>query len=81
MCPDFILELASPSDSLAGLQRKITEEWLPSGVQLAWLIDAKARLVVIFRTGQEPESLHNPASVQGDGPLRGFVLVLSRVWN
>ena len=81
MCPDFIVELVSPSDSVAALRRKIVEEWLPSGVQVAWLIDPKAKSVMIFRTAEAPETLLDPTSAQGTGPVRGFELVMSRVWG
>jgi len=81
VCPDFIIELASPSDRLPDVKKKILDEWIANGVQLAWLIDTKARTVTIFRPGDDPETLVDPTSIQGAGPLRGFELVMSRVWD
>ena len=81
MCPDFIIELVSPSDRLPDAKKKIADEWIANGVEVAWLIDVKRRTVTIYRIGEEPETLIDPSSVQGDGPVRGFELVMGRVWG
>ncbi len=81
MCPDFIVELVSSSDRVSDVQKKIVQEWLPSGVQVAWLIDPKTKSVVVFREGKEPEHLSDPVSVVGSGPVMGFTLVMSRIWG
>jgi Uma2 family endonuclease len=81
ICPDFVIELTSPSDEVSDVWKKITQEWIAGGAQLAWLIDAKNRTVTIFRPNEEPETRLDPTSVQGDGPVRGFELVMSRVWG
>jgi Uma2 family endonuclease len=54
---------------------------MPNGVQVAWLIDLKGRTVTIYRPDDEPETLFDPTSVQGSGPMRGFELVMSRIWG
>ena len=38
ICPDFVLELRSSSDSLRNLQVKMVE-YLENGARLGWLID------------------------------------------
>ena len=80
-CPEFVVELTSPSDRLPEVRRKMVEEWMAGGAQVGWLIDPKSRSVEIYRLGEEPELLHDPTSVQGTGPVRGFELVMSRVWS
>jgi Uma2 family endonuclease len=52
-CPDFVIELRSPSDNLGGLLEKM-QEWIENGARLAWLIDPKGRQVHIYRPGREP---------------------------
>jgi Uma2 family endonuclease len=42
LCPDFIIELRSPNDSLAELKQKM-EQWIANGVQEGWLIDPKTK--------------------------------------
>ncbi|MFE1746076.1 Uma2 family endonuclease [Coleofasciculus sp. H7-2] len=80
ICPDFVIELMSPSDNLKPLQEKMLEYRSEAGFQLGWLIDRKNRQVYIYRPGQEVECLDNPATVSGDRVLPGFVLNMSKVW-
>ena len=81
LCPNFVIELVSPSDRLADLRKKIAEEWIVSGVELAWLIDPQRKVVEIYRPGEEPEIHEQPTSVQGNGPVAGFELVMARIWG
>jgi Uma2 family endonuclease len=80
ICPDFIIELRSPNDSLAELKQKM-EQWIANGVQLGWLIDPENKTVSIYRPGEQPEILTHPTSVQGHGPIAGFELVMQRIWD
>ncbi len=79
ICPEFVIELRSPSDNLADLQAKM-EMWIANGAEVAWLIDPLEKAVVIYRPGEQPEVLAQPTSVQGTGPIAGFELVLARIW-
>ncbi len=80
ICPDFIVELRSPSDNLAELQAKM-EQWIANGAQAAWLIDPERQVVAVYRPGDEPEIHHHPTSVQGHGVIAGFELVMTRIWD
>jgi Uma2 family endonuclease len=80
ICPDFVIELRSPSDNLQLLKEKMEEYMREPGVQLGWLIDRKHRQVYIYRPGKSEECLENPAIVSGDAVLPGFVLNMSKVW-
>lgn len=79
-CPEFVIELRSPSDSLSDLEQKMAD-WLANGAQLAWLIDPLPQLAVIYRPGQEPQTLLQPESLRGEGPIAGFVLKMQRLWE
>ncbi len=79
-CPEFVIEIRSESDRLAPLQAKM-QMWIDNGAEVAWLIDPIEKSVTIYRTGDEPEHLAHPTSVQGTGPIAGFELVMDRVWN
>lgn len=57
------------------------QEWIDNGTQLAWLIDPESRTVEIYRPNREPEVLANPESLNGEGPVEGFVLELRTVWD
>ncbi len=80
ICPDFVIELRSPSDRLALVEAKM-EMWIANGAQVAWLIDPQRKVVEIYRSGDSPEVLHEPSSVRGTGPVAGFELVMARVWQ
>jgi Uma2 family endonuclease len=79
IAPDFVLELLSPTDSLAKTQAKM-QEYMQSGVRLGWLIDRGNRKVEIYRTGQSVEVLAAPNQLSGEDVLPGFVLNLETVW-
>lgn len=79
LCPDFVLELRSPSDSLRRLQRKM-EEYCSNGAQLGWLLDPISKSVHIYRPGTVPEILDNPSTISGEPLLRGFTLDLQKIW-
>ena len=71
VCPDFVAEIRSAHDTLAYLQRKMTE-YIAAGARLGWLIDPRHRRVVIYRPDQEPETLDNPAALYGEDVMPGF---------
>ncbi|MBD2471007.1 Uma2 family endonuclease [Nostoc sp. FACHB-145] len=80
ICPDFVIELRSPSDNLQPLKDKMVEYMQEPGVQLGWLIDRKHRRVYIYRPGQPEECLENPDTVSGEPVLPGFSLKMNKVW-
>lgn len=80
ICPDFVVELRSSSDSLKSLQDKLGE-YLDNGTRLGWLIDPQHRRVEIYRQGLGVEVLENPTELFGKEVLPGFVLSLRRVWD
>jgi Uma2 family endonuclease len=79
LCPDFAVELRSPSDRLVPLQRRM-RELMRNGSQLGWLIDPQRRAVHVYRPGQSIETLLSPTSVSADPVLVGFVLDLTPIW-
>ena len=51
------------------------------GIAAGWLIHPKQRSVEIYRPNGEMETLTGIDSIAGEGPVSGFVLDLSRVWD
>ncbi len=78
LCPDFLVEVLSPTDSLAETRRKM-EEYKENGARLGWLINPRRRQVEIYRLAQEVEVLNNPVSLSGGDVLPGFVLDLTGI--
>jgi Uma2 family endonuclease len=80
LCPDFVLELRSRSDSLAVLQEKM-REYIANGARLGWLVDPIERRVWVYRPTGEETCLEDPERVSGDPVLAGFVLEPRRLWD
>ncbi len=80
ICPTFVVELRSPSDTMESLREKM-REYLDNGTRLGWLVDPVQRRLEVYRPGSEVEVLGEPASVSGDPELPGLVLDLERVWS
>ncbi|MBF2046010.1 MAG: Uma2 family endonuclease [Leptolyngbya sp. IPPAS B-1204] len=75
ICPDFVIELRSRTDSLESLREKM-QEYLNSGLRLGWLINPQDQQVEIYRPNQAPEMLGFPVRLSGEEVLPGFVLNL-----
>jgi Uma2 family endonuclease len=79
--PEFVIELKSPSDRMTDLKEKM-EEWRDNGVQLGWLIDPDAQVVLVYRHGAKgSQRLERATSIQGEGSVAGFTLDLLPVWQ
>ncbi len=78
ICPDFVVELRSKTDSLKDLQKKMPE-YIQNGAKLGWLIDRKNKRVEIYRPDREVEILENPLTLSGEDILPGFILDLSMI--
>ena len=71
VCPDFVVELRSPSDRLSDVQAKM-EEYIANGARLGWLLDPFDNCATIYRPGRPPERIENPTVIHGDPVLPGF---------
>ncbi len=82
IAPDFVIELVSSSDlknqRYEDLQAKM-QEYLDNGVRLGWLIEPAAKIVEIYRSGQQVEILNNPQTLSGEDVLPGFILDLTEI--
>jgi Uma2 family endonuclease len=80
LCPDFVIELRSPTDSLTLVQAKM-REYIENGARLGWLIDPEERKVHVYQPNDQVEISDKPDSVSGDPILPGFVLDLKLIWE
>ncbi len=79
ICPDFVVELLSPSDSLPETQAKM-REYRDNGAILGWLINRRSQQVEIYRPQQEVEIFDRPLQVSGSPVLHSFILDLASIW-
>jgi len=80
LCPDFVIELRSPSDTLRAVQEKM-QEYIDNGAQLGLLLDPQDRRVYVYRPNVAVVCLENPSSVSAEPELPGFTLELTHIWE
>jgi Uma2 family endonuclease len=80
LCPDFVVELRSRTDSMRVLKAKMGE-YIANGARLGWLINPLKQAIFIYRPGVPVEELHDPETLSGELVLPGFVLKLSDLWK
>lgn len=79
ICPDFVIELRSSTDSLAELRAKM-REYIANGVRLGWLLDPDVQTVYAYRPGAEVEVIEHAQQISGAPELPGFTLNLRAIW-
>ena len=78
LCPDFVIELLSFSDSLTATKTKMTDVWMANGCRLAWLIDPRTETTHIFRANGEIQIVTGfDKPLSGEDVLVGFSLQLA----
>ena len=80
LAPDFVLELASPSDDTDALDRKM-QEYRANGVRLGWLLLPSKPQLRIYRPNALPVSLDAPTEIEDGDVLAGFTLDLRHIWE
>ncbi|HRI29102.1 MAG TPA: Uma2 family endonuclease [Chitinophagales bacterium] len=78
ICPDFVIELLSSTDTLNTLHEKM-EEWIANGCRLGWLIDLKNQLTYIYQPHSPVTTTPFNQPLSGSEVLPGFELILSRL--
>jgi Uma2 family endonuclease len=84
LCPDFVMELRSQTDSLEKLRLKMLD-YRANGCRLGWLIDPQTPLVEIYRLDRDVETINfsfdHPPTLSGEDILPGFLLDLTPILN
>lgn len=80
ICPDFVIELLSESDSLKEAKAKM-EEWRMNGCRLGWLINPKDKNVFIYRENGEIIIHSFEQKLSGENVLVDFELDLTEIFT
>ena len=80
LCPDFVIELLSPSDELEEVKAKM-DEYIENGARLGWLLEPRSRRVYVYRPGESVIMIENTGQISGEPELPGFVLDLREIWE
>lgn len=78
ICPDFIIELLSESDSLKVTKEKMIE-WTDNGCRLAWLVDFENQTAYIYKPNREVIQQSFEQILNGEDILSGFELNLKEI--
>ncbi len=78
VCPDFVIEVRSESDSIKQLQDKM-KKWLENGVRLGWLVDPQTQTTTIYRPNHQPEDKPFTETLSGEDVLQGFTMNVADV--
>lgn len=84
LCPDLVVELASPSDEgprrLTALRQKM-ERYRANGAQLGWLLIPEEQAVEIWTAAEAAPQRLAPAQVLDAAPLfPGLQIEVAKVW-
>lgn len=83
LCPDLVVELASPSDesplALMALRKKMAA-YQANGASLAWLLLPHEQVVEVWAANTEPQRLEQIQLLDASGELSGLQLQLAKIW-
>jgi Uma2 family endonuclease len=79
LCPDFVIELRSPTDNLNALQEKM-QEYIANGAEMGLLLDTEHRRVYIYKPDEQVQEVENSAKIICSSVLSGFELNLLEIW-
>lgn len=78
--PDLVVEVVSPTDRLANVNRKIAR-YLKDGVLVIWLIEADSKTVTIYKQGQkELIRLTIEDTLSGGDIIPGFEIPVAKLF-
>jgi Uma2 family endonuclease len=85
LCPDLVVELASPSDEPQLLRRKLAT-YMANGASLGWLLLPQSRKVEVWKAGapetaNSPQVLTDPAGLEAGPEFPGLVIDPRRIWE
>ena len=85
LCPDLVVELASPPDGPQAL-RPTMAAYIANGASLGWLLLPQSRTVEVWKAGtaetaNSPLVLSDPAQLEAGPELPGLVIDPRRIWE
>jgi Uma2 family endonuclease len=85
LCPDLVVELASPSDGPQALRRKMAA-YMANGASLGWLLLPQSRTVEVWKAGaaeiaNSPLVFADPARLEAGPEFPGLMIDPRRIWE
>jgi Uma2 family endonuclease len=84
LCPGLVVELASPSNRPADLERRMAS-WIENGASLGWLLLPDSRSVKVWRAsdaeeGTTPQRISEATRLEAGPQFPGLAIDLNEVW-
>jgi Uma2 family endonuclease len=84
LCPDLVVELASPSDQPEVLRRKMAS-YITNGARLGWLLLPRPRTVEVWRADASTSEarlteLSKASQLEAGAEFPGLVMNLEEIW-
>ena len=80
MAPELVVEILSPHDTVMDLTEQL-REYFAIGVKLVWVLDPRARRVMVFRSLTDVRELAEPDQLTGDDVLAGFAVSVATLFE
>jgi Uma2 family endonuclease len=80
VAPDLVVEVLSPSNTKAEMDRKL-REYFKAGVRLVWIIDPDPKTAVAYRSVADATPIAPHESLDGGDVLPGFTLSLAELFE
>jgi Uma2 family endonuclease len=80
ICPDFVIEIISPSDVLLSIEAKM-KEWIDNGCQLAWMVNPKKRTTTLYRSNGDVVVKPFTEWLDGEDILPGFSINMAAIFS
>jgi Uma2 family endonuclease len=85
ICPDLVVELASPADEPEVLRRRMVA-YIANGARLGWLLLPQKRTVEVWTAGttesaNSPLVLNDPSRLEAGLEFPGLVIDPRRIWE
>jgi Uma2 family endonuclease len=84
LCPDLVVELASPSDEGprgVNALRQTMENYQSNGARLGWLLLPEERAVEVWGVSGEPSRLEQATDLEAGAEFPGLRLNLREIWE
>ncbi len=78
--PDLAVEILSPSNRAAEMQRKVLE-YIDAGSRMVWVIDPEAQTAIAYGSRTDIQLLGPDEALHGGDVLPGFLLPLARLFE
>ena len=80
ICPDFVIEVRSGSDTIASQQRKMAA-WIAGGTRLGWLVVPERETVYIYHADGTVDVAERPDALSAEPVCEGLTISFEYVWD